>query len=222
VSQHGREHEELLAALLAGELAATDPRAVELLAGCERCRASFSALRDVAAQLARAASAQEEDRAAIESAPPAPGEELVLARLEELAPVERRSSRRLWGLAAAAALLFACLWLVRAFVGEEPRETWLHEQDLHLIEPLDGARSFERFTWKYDKDASSYTLTIYAGADAGGTRLVEIPKWKESTWTSDKKTLTELPGRIYWEVQAFDAFGQPLAARGTAASLSSR
>src|SRR6185295_12376943 len=119
---------------------------------------------------------------AIERAPSMPGDEHVFAQLDALAPRERRSFLG-WGLAAAAALLLAGFWLVRAFVGEGPPRTWLNEKDLQLIEPVDEVPSFERFAWKYDKDAASYTLRIYAGADEGGTPLVEVPAWKESTWT---------------------------------------
>jgi hypothetical protein len=230
MSAHPREHEELLAALLAGERRPGDPEVVRALRECARCRERWEHLRSAASRLDAAADEQHALLAGLAHADPAPGEERVLATLERLADGDglgsRRTSRRLAWLAAAA-LILAAAWGARRFLVDatEPRApAWLGNGTLQLLAPrgeVAGGR-FERFSWTYTGGvAARFTLRIGKLEDGqGGEWLIEHERLEETTWTPDAEDLEQLPPRIRWEVEAFDEFQRSLGSDSAQAWLS--
>jgi hypothetical protein len=217
MSQHPREHEELLAALLSGERDPSEPEAARRLRDCASCRDEWDRLRDAAAELERAGGERRAALAEIAGAGTVAERDLVRATFERLAAGELRARRRrafLW--AAAAALLVAGAWVARRFLPDEPERrapTWLGVTGLELVSPRDEVPRFESFTWTYTgADGDTFTLRIYELTEGGpedgpsGEPLLERPRLEETTWTPGAQDLEKLPARILWEVEVFSEF----------------
>jgi hypothetical protein len=210
MSEHPREHEDLLAALLAGERGPAEPEVAQRLRECATCREQWTRLRTTAAQLERAGTERRTALAELERVGPAPGEERLLATLERLAAGEPRArGRRSLAWLAAAAVLVALAWIARGFLGggDGRDPAWLGEGALQIVAP-EGEGSFERFSWTYTgSDADSFTLRIFELKDgARGKRLLIRERLKETTWVPEAEEQEKLPARIFWEVEALDVF----------------
>jgi hypothetical protein len=222
---HTAAHEELLAALLAGELGRDDPAVEAVLAACEHCSERLAELESTAERLT--AAAEEERSILAEASRPrrSPGTERLEARLRELALVEahaRPRRRTLFWLVAAgiAGSLFAWTLLSDGGRGAEPPV--ILGESLRLLRPVGTVKSFDvPFVWEYEGPApGGFRVLIYEDGE-DGRLLHEEPRWMEKTWTPEPSLVAGWPARIRWEIEPLDAFGDPVASQSESASRSS-
>jgi hypothetical protein len=223
VSEHPREHEELLADLLSGERRPAEAEVAERLRECSACREQWARLRDTAAHVGRAGAAQRAALAELEAGGPAADEELVRAALGRLAGEAApapRPRRRVLAWLAAAAVLAVGLWLARGFLARPDERVWLGDGAFRGLAPSGEVASFERFSWEYTGPAAdSFTLRVFALADGErGARILVKERLKETNWTPTAQERETLPGRILWEVDALDEFRSVLSSASARAS----
>lgn len=212
MSEHPREHEELLAALAAGERLADDADVARRVRECPECASAWAELEDTRRRLERSAAAQGEALEELTRLRGAPGEEHVLATLEGLAGGRTPVHRRAWRAWLVAALVVAAgAWIVvRLRSTREPEREPIPLGPVLVLESPVGEASFESFSWSYpEAQVDHFVLKIYASPRAGAP-LIEQKHLEESQWTPDPQEAAELPYRIHWTVEARDAFDQVL------------
>ena len=206
---HDREHEERLAALLAGELEPSAGALPPALEACPTCRERWQALGRVAARVGAAGAAQRDRLAELAHLPREAEEAVLAAALARLAATQPHAAprpRRAWLVAAVAAALCLGLWLGSRLLGRDPAPVYLDaEEELLLVRPLGEKQSFEVFEWTCGPKANSYDLAIYS--EEGGERLKVAKGCIEKTWRPDAALLASLPRHIFWKVTAYDALG---------------
>ena len=222
-AEHAVEHEELLSAVLAGELAHESPDFQRRIAECPECRARWERVRPIAARLAEAGA---EERRALSSAlagGAAPGEDGIdatVARLVRSEPWRSARPRRWTWLAAAALLMVLGTWWYESTDSERAppgADVPLGDRDEHLrlIAPVGKVATFERFLWQYDGRDAAFLLILHEESETGERRkLREISCGGDTEWKPD----FELPARIFWEVVVLDEFGVPLSGSPRSAS----
>lgn len=216
-TDHDREHERLLRALVTGERAAGDPELVQLLDGCARCRRAADELLGLdraleaggaeAAELAREAAA----------APPVAGEDALLEGFRRTAAAgsarpRRRRSALAAGLAAVLlALLFAWSpWRppdspdANGSGGDRPG---LGPGTLECLRPSGPSDDFERFEWSAPRGPQgavelTYELRVF---DRDYRPVLKKTSLQSTTWKPTPAELEDLPAEIRWEVLARDS-----------------
>jgi hypothetical protein len=212
MSTHPREHEELLAALAAGERGPAEPEAERRLRECADCARQWTALQDVQRRLENTRQAEEAALDELQREPAAPGEERVLATLTRLAAAEphARPRRRAVAWLTAAVLLFAGAWLVLHFLGGErgSNPPIVLGHGLEIQRPRGPVASYAPFEWSDAIEADSYVLRIYDAKDTARSHpVLEHRDLEGSPWTPTAQELESLPARIEWELVALDAQG---------------
>jgi hypothetical protein len=227
MSKHPREHEDLLAALTAGERRPSEPEVERQLRSCDECATAWAEAQETQARLERLGVEERETLAELGRVRGAHGEERVLATLQRLAAGETGTRARRFGAGAwlaAAVLLLAGAWLVVRFrTAEEPHEPkWLGD-GVRLEAPVGAVPSYGSFSWSYTgREVERFELKIYRSkSDPLDPPLLER-RLTESTWTPDAKDLEQLPARIYWVVEAWDVFERSAGGHSAEAWLSSR
>ena len=214
MSEHPREHELLLAALLAGERDPVDPEVERRLKECAECHELWDELRGSAAQLERAGAEQRDDLSELERAAPGPGEERLLATLERLASEEARAQRRprrsFFWLAAAALLLVFGAWGLRLYLSRDEAPTMLGESPFEALLPSGPNSSLERFSWQYNGkvEPDRFFLRIWEKKDGPRGDPILTPRTNQSSWTPSAEERARIPAHILWDVEARDANGE--------------
>ncbi len=210
MSPHVPEHRDWLEALLASP---EDERSSEWRAGllaCEVCRDELGELESLAAELEQLGEQEQADLARAEGV----REPLAEGRLERLLEEHRSASgppawkRRT--LVAAGALAAGLLVWILLRVGSPglPADAVLGPGVGQGLSPRGEVSSFDTvFRWDLETDGW-FVVKVYAEAEemllATSPRL-ETHQWQ---WTADDTDAW--PARVRWEVQAFDASGQPV------------
>lgn len=117
---------------------------------------------------------------------------------------------RLW-LAAAGILLVACsaLWWFRSSgPGVEPAEDHVLGSSVQLLEPVGAVASFARFRWLPGPFAGGY-FEVLVRDEESGVLVRRSGSRGEAEWQLSAAEEAQLPERIRWEVQPFDASGRP-------------
>jgi hypothetical protein len=200
------EHERLLEAILAGEVAVEDPR-VRRARGDAPFAERLDRLLAVHAELDGAAATTHRDTADAAAAPEpfAGADELVRTELLRHGAAARRS-RALWTAAAVVLLGIAIV----AFWPREPtvpRGQWLGGgvRCEAPVGELPGA-PFDRFTWSYELPAGGWFEVRVFARDDRTTPLAQSPRLTAATWRPG----VALPHAIRWEVRAFGVTGDEL------------
>lgn len=218
MSEHGREHEELLERILACEPDAADPGARAALEACPECARELARLGALAARM-RALADEERGILARAAAEAGTGDEErvrnALAKASRAAAASR-TRRLVLALAAAAAFLIVG-WVARGILTRErPDEVLLGEGEIECeIEP-----DFSEFRWSYPLPrGGQFTLTIYVREDEGrGNEVLSIPLTTQR-WTPSAAQRQALPDRIMVEIDAYRAGEEtPIASGRCAAS----
>ena len=233
---HDAEHEEMLHAHLAGDLAPDDPRLVERLGRCRACRERLDELRALTTLLERVGGEQRAHLAP--TAGPAPGADRVAATLHALAqgrapaalrPVPAPSRRAtLWRVGLAAASVLAAGWIVKSLLpeGSEPREdVLLGDRGSSRVHPSGPVERFDRFDWDDPPpNAAYYRFQAWKqGEELEADPIVE-GRVSSLPWTPDPEELERLDSlnAIHWELIAVDAEGTPIDRCSGDAQLSER
>ncbi|MEM7311026.1 MAG: hypothetical protein AAF682_30430 [Planctomycetota bacterium] len=222
-ADHPRQHDARLEELL-GEVDPQQAFAASELASCPVCRRELDELLELSARLEASGGDLRRTLREADLEDSAPGahlvEELVGGPLEErrLRAQQARWSRRLGALAAAlagAAALALGLWLLQPDdAAEGPGDAdpgpMLGAGVLaQLAAPLGEVAAFTRFEWRGARAPRGwYELLVY-GADGQPVLVRRDVAGLSVEPTEDE--LARLPGRIRWEVQAFDASGRRVA-----------
>ena len=195
--------DELLQALLTGDLSAEAAEVAERLAGEPQLALRWRELSNTTAAVDDALRAVRES--AVEDGPQPERPAIDLAACMARAGAGRRARRGRW-LVAAALLLVGLGFLVRPWL--QPTDPLLGTSQVTL-----EADGYTRFGWRTSRrDVDSWVVIVF---DAG-TRVevdrsgkLRVMQWEPGA-ASDG-----WPPRIYWEVHGLDDLGQPVA-RGAA------
>jgi len=212
MSNHPREHEELLTALLAGERAPTDPEVERRLRECPECAREWAQVQDARRRLETVAAEADAALDEISELRDAPGEERVLPILQRLAAETPYAPRRRPALGrwlAAAAVLLSFAWLLGRSLsdsGNDEPPTTLGPR-LEIRAPRGEVTSYAPFSWTYPAGADRYEVRVYDALDTTLSTSLLTRRLKETSWTPDEDQLRGLPGRIVVVVEALDAFG---------------
>ena len=222
MSEHWKEREDLLAAVLAGELSEEDRRLQELIAQDPEL---YEELKDVASRLESCGSIARQILAEAASRTTAPGSERVEATLRaEIqrtagparsappSPPRRPSAAAPWLVAAAAVL--AAVWLAFTFTGRrDVPASGGHDVELGglPIDELAPAGKVERigeFRWRCPLPNDGFFELQIDDARrefTGEANLLErIPGLIEPRWTPDEQRVAGWPAKIRWRVRALD------------------
>jgi hypothetical protein len=117
---------------------------------------------------------------------------------------------RRW-LAAAGILLVSCsaLWWFRSFGGGEgASENHMLGSSVQPLEPVGAVASFARFRWLPGPFTGGY-FEVLVHDEESGALVRRSGSRDEAEWLLSAAEEAQLPERIRWEVQPFDASGRP-------------
>ena len=222
MSGHPAAHEEILSAILAGDLNPDDERARALTEKCATCRESLEEMRGVAERLDAGRTIREDVLAEANAIKDAPG----LADVERVLLAQSRGSRRLSpGITigiAAAALLVVALWLGRSYLfdggGEPPHrgEILIGDHEITAVAPLGTVDDFDEFRWEFELPPNGVFEVIVYDATSGqkGEEIGRSGELDEPFWRPPVGESSGWKNAILWEVQAFDNSRFPLGRSG--------
>ncbi|MDP6368306.1 MAG: hypothetical protein QF724_11210 [Planctomycetota bacterium] len=223
-TSHEQGHEDILEAILVGDLSPTAPRAKTLLDSCELCRRQLAELQALESLLQQAGAEERATLAEAAECKNAPGLDSVESVLHSMAgqptaipqlvPAPEQGARRpspwrlLVGLAAAAALVL----MLNTLLGPGPEEPplWLGSGNLELIAPLGpqaSSQAIEAFAWNGPLPPGGW----FEIRVLNGETVVLERRLSTSPWTLTPNEQQELPASFTWEVRTLDASGSPSA-----------
>jgi hypothetical protein len=236
---HSAEHENVLRALITGDMQPEDPRAADVLTACVECRRKLEDLRALSVLLEETAREERELLASIDPSSGAPGADRVApffrARAAEIRggqarPVDAPApARRFWPstfqLLAAAAAVILLAWVARTVLPEPtPRDpTRLGGSSDADMDPHGPASDFARFRWSFARPPGGwYQLVVLSGELGVDAPLhTTIEHLTEKEWHPSAEIRADWPDTIRWQVIVRDATGGAIGVHETSAQRSS-
>lgn len=218
---HLREHEDRLAAVVAGDASP------DVLAECAQCRARWSELASVVAVLEADAAVERAVIADARAHSAVRGEDEALAALRaRMGGAPQRTARRspAFAILASLAAVLAVAWT--AWMVARPKEhapdVTLGGSALECLKPRERVDAYGEFRWSGALPPGGwYDIAVYAAEDAPGSLpRASATQLEDARWTPTNDEIAKLPASIRWIVQSRDATGAPAARCEASASLS--
>lgn len=197
-----REQEDLLIAVMAGDLAPEDARVQAACARDPQFAQRLAELREIEHRLSASMPA------GLERLPPIEGEERILRGFREVVepPQNRKLALRLAPWLAVAALVLGIFWLGTRFSRDEnPTRGPITLSDAPAgYAPVGEVAAFEDFRWPDAlPSGGSYELRIFDARS--GRLLTSVEEWAEPFWKPSAEELAAWPRSIRWELSVRDS-----------------
>ena len=203
---HNSQHDDVLERVLAEDLDRESPEVAEMLSQCEVCREKLRALDSLAGDLNSFADLQAEvlnEAATLENTP---GEDRVVAMMSPRPNVMRFVAL------AAAIVIGASVWWSLTDLGSPAlpdAEYYLDAHETYALSPYGPSQDFASFSWEIDLPAGGHHRVVIWQLDEKNQAEPRLTSENltQASWTLTDQEQRDLPDRIYWEVQTYDAFG---------------
>ncbi len=238
MSDHPGKHEDVLQALLSGDIDRESAVVQEQLNSCSVCREKVAGLLGLEGAMNQIADEAEELAfLAFEEAPEGILEEKAvdsfrdqLQESEATAPRPLSFSSSWVALAAGLGAVGITIFLI-FFLGDPGKENdplapgVLGAGQLECLFPSGKVASYDRFEWTHEVEGVvRYSLRIYdreSGDRESGEPALGPLSLSEEVWIPTQEELLSLPAEIHWKVVAFNITGIEVGVDSANASLSS-
>ena len=220
---NANQREELLTALVAGDLDLGDPLVSDALAADPTIREELEALRALERRVAAAGEDELEVLDAAATVPAGIEEERAMVHARRLfgaEPARPRTRVSPLPIGLAAAALFAIGLLLGRLGGPPPTTEPTAPRELgsgvRVVAPAGEVHRYDEFRWEFSlSNGYAYELTVWNAET--GEEVVTTPRLGEPAWRPPAGL--ELPNRIAFTVHVLDAAGNVIARGNGDASL---
>jgi len=218
--QHPEHHEDQLREIVIAGVKADSSEARVLLAGCRVCHERYHELLQLQEQLDSTAEMEKGILADARHLDSSPGDEIAEAdRIRRVAEARANQAGRAWTWRLLRAAIAASLVIGIVYVAQRAGETTDHgpttigpanPAELAPVGETDDFRG--PFVWDLMVGEGGYfTVDVYSNSEsATHNPLTTSGRLRQASWTPSAEEVNGWPDSILWEVQAFDASGNPL------------